>query len=183
MARLLTLLFNFIKIGFLSFGGGYSMIPLIQNVIEKYHWITTKDFFSMIGIAEMTPGSLSINSATFVGYNVFGFLGSLVSTLGVILPSFLFAILLSRLMKNKRFNKFIDHILYFIKPIVIAMIISAAYCIGKETYGNGQIISIENCFTALISILAMYLIFKKNLNPITIILVSGFLGIFLFYIL
>ncbi len=84
------LLFStFFKIGAFTFGGGYAMIPLIQREIaEKRKWITEDDILDIIAIAESTPGPIAVNSATFVGYKVAGFWGAFVSTLGVVLPSF-----------------------------------------------------------------------------------------------
>lgn len=83
----LKLFLSFVKIGLFSFGGGYAMIPLIQKEIESHGWLTPSQFIDIIAIAEMTPGPIAINSATFVGYNTAGFLGGAVATFGVALPS------------------------------------------------------------------------------------------------
>ena len=87
---------TFFKIGAFTFGGGYAMIPLIQNeAVEKNKWITDDDILEIIAIAESTPGPIAINSATFVGYRAAGVLGSVCATLGVVLPSFVIILLLS----------------------------------------------------------------------------------------
>jgi len=86
----LKLFWEFIKIGAFTFGGGYAMIPLIERgIVTKYHWLTMEQFTDLIAIAEMTPGPIAINSATFVGYKVAKFWGAVVATMGVVLPSFL----------------------------------------------------------------------------------------------
>ena len=85
----LKLFLTFFKIGLFTFGGGYAMISLIENeCIEKKKWITNEEFLNCVALAESTPGPIAINSATYIGYKVAGFLGSLFATLGVILPSF-----------------------------------------------------------------------------------------------
>lgn len=89
MKELLTIFFTFLKIGAFTFGGGYAMIPLIQKeAVEHHHWVTDEDILDIVAIAESTPGPIAINAATFVGYQSRGFAGSLVATLGVVLPSF-----------------------------------------------------------------------------------------------
>ncbi len=87
---LIRLFFEFFKVGLFTFGGGYAMIPLIQkDIVEGHHWLTMEQFTDIVAIAEMTPGPIAVNSATFVGYKVAKLWGALVSTLGVVLPSFL----------------------------------------------------------------------------------------------
>ena len=86
---ILTLFLTFLKIGLFTFGGGYAMIPLIENIcVEKKKWISHEEMMNVTVIAESTPGPIAINCATFVGYRQKGFLGAIVATLGVVLPSF-----------------------------------------------------------------------------------------------
>ena len=88
--KALKLFITFFKIGAFTFGGGYAMIPLIQHeVTVKNKWITDDDILEIVAISESTPGPIAVNSATFVGYRVCGVLGSIASTLGVVVPSFL----------------------------------------------------------------------------------------------
>ena len=83
------LFLTFLKIGAVSFGGGYGMIPLIQEEVIANGWMTTNEFLNFIAVAESTPGPIAVNMATFIGAGQFGFAGALVATLGVILPAFL----------------------------------------------------------------------------------------------
>ena len=86
---LLQLFVSFLRIGLFTFGGGYAMIPLIQKeTVENKRWISDEDILEIIAIAESTPGPIAINSATFVGWRVGGFLGALLATLGAVIPSF-----------------------------------------------------------------------------------------------
>ena len=83
---ILKLFLTFLKIGAFSFGGGYAMLPLIEKeIIEVHGWLTTKEFIDILAVVEMTPGPIAINSATFLGYKVAGFWGSVVATIGVVL--------------------------------------------------------------------------------------------------
>lgn len=101
MNTMLQLFFTFLKIGTFTFGGGYAMIPLIQNeVVNNKKWLSDKDISDIIAIAETTPGPIAINAATFVGYKTKGFKGALAATIGVVLPSF-FIIILIALVLNK----------------------------------------------------------------------------------
>ena len=102
MSLIIKLFFTFLKIGTFSFGGGYAMIPFIQReIITNNNWISSSTFMDIIGISQMTPGPVAINSATFVGYKVSGVFGSMAATLGVVTMSF---ILVS--IDSKAMNKF-----------------------------------------------------------------------------
>ena len=97
----IKLFLSFLKIGTFSFGGGYAMLPFIQKeVVEKNQWITMTDFTDIIGISQMTPGPVAINSATFVGYRVAGVLGSIVATIGIIFTSFILVLITSKAIKK-----------------------------------------------------------------------------------
>ena len=90
MSILIKIFLSFLKIGAFSFGGGYAMLPLIEReIVNNHNWITFKEFIDIIGISQMTPGPIAINSATFVGFKVSGILGSIAATLGVISFSFI----------------------------------------------------------------------------------------------
>jgi len=94
--RLLNLFLTFLKIGILTFGGGYAMIPIIEKeVVEKQKWIDQSEMFDILSISQSTPGPVSVNTATFVGYRLAGFWGSFFATLGLVTPSFFIILLIS----------------------------------------------------------------------------------------
>ena len=126
MVLLWTLFVSFLQVGLLSVGGGYAAIPLIQEqVVTNHNLLTMAEFTDLITIAEMTPGPISINSATFVGQRVFGTLGALVCTLGCILPSFIICLLLAYFYyKYKNFSG-VQTVLGALRPAVVALIASA----------------------------------------------------------
>lgn len=101
MSKKRELFFTFLKIGAFTFGGGYAMVPLIQNeAIEKKKWVNEEEMMDIIAIAESTPGPIAINSATFVGYKVAGFWGSFFATLGVVVPSLVIIMLIALFFEN-----------------------------------------------------------------------------------
>ena len=90
----LRLFLEFFKVGLFTFGGGYAMIPLIKEMVLKYGWLTETQFYDFIGVCETTPGPIAVNMATYIGSVNGGFLGSLVATIGVVLPSFIIILMI-----------------------------------------------------------------------------------------
>ena len=134
LKRCLQVFVSFFKIGAFTFGGGYAMIPLIQNeAVEKRHWVTDEDILDIIAIAESTPGPIAINSATFVGYKAAGVLGSVCATLGVVLPSFVIILLLSFVLKQ--FSEFKPVVYAFngIRAGVLALLVKALWTMYKKS--------------------------------------------------
>lgn len=121
---MLDLFLIFFKIGCFAFGGGYAVIPLISKyVVEENAWISTREFIDLISISQMTPGPIAINSATFVGQNVYGILGSILATTGLVLPQFILMMILGYFLfsKGKKF-KIMDYSLLGIKAGVVSLI-------------------------------------------------------------
>ncbi len=125
---------SFFKIGAFTFGGGYAMIPLIQNeAVEKRHWVTDEDILDIIAIAESTPGPIAINSATFVGYKAAGVMGSVCATLGVVLPSFTIILLLSYILQQFRELKPVVYAFNGIRAGVLALLVKALWTMYKKS--------------------------------------------------
>jgi len=125
---------TFFKIGAFTFGGGYAMIPLIQNeAVEKHKWITDDDILEIIAIAESTPGPIAINSATFVGYRVCGVLGSVCATLGVVLPSFVIILLLSFVLQQFQQLQVVRYAFSGIRAGVLALLIKSLWTMYKKS--------------------------------------------------
>ena len=94
----LNLLFVFLKIGLFSFGGGLAMLPLMEREFTSRNWLSSMEFYSIVSVAQVTPGAISVNMATFVGQRVAGMLGSVIATLGLCLPSFILMFLLYKIL-------------------------------------------------------------------------------------
>ena len=130
MMTLLELFWSFLQVGLFSIGGGYAAMPLIQaQVVEQHPWLTMSEFTDLITIAEMTPGPIAINSATFVGMRIAGVAGALVATVGGVLPSCIVSLLLAKLYLKYRSLDLIHGALGGLRPAVIALIASAGVTI------------------------------------------------------
>ncbi|MGI6225295.1 MAG: chromate transporter [Peptococcales bacterium] len=176
----LQLFLAFAKIGLFSFGGGYAMIPLIQKEIESHNWLTPKEFIDIIAVAETTPGPVAVNSATFVGFKVAGFFGSVVSTIGVALPSFIIVLMIAGIVKKFSENPIMKGMLYGIRPVVISLILLAAVFVGETVLiSKGSFLGIDWISLAL-AFLAFIGIVKFKMHPILLIFLAAVSGGFLF---
>lgn len=130
---LLQLFLTFLKIGAFTFGGGYAMIPLITHeAVIKHKWIEEKDILDVVAIAESTPGPIAVNSATFVGYRVGGFLGAALATTGVVLPSFIIIFIIAAVLRQFRELKYVSCAFMGIRAGVLALIIKALISMYKQ---------------------------------------------------
>ncbi|WP_066504013.1 chromate transporter [Abyssisolibacter fermentans] len=181
--ELLNLFFTFFKIGAFSFGGGYAMIPIIKDEIISHGWMTLVDFFNIISITEMTPGPIAINTATYAGNVVGGFFGGLISTIGVILPSFIIVIAITFSYEKFKENKYSNMIFYGVRAVVVGMIASAGLFIAKTTLLDTTKSAISiNIHGIIIFIICLFLLMKYKLHPILIICLSAFMGIITLYV-
>lgn len=181
MRILLQLFFAFIQVGLFSVGGGYAAIPLIQNQIVDIHGLMTlPEFTDLITIAEMTPGPISINSATFVGMRLAGIPGVLLCTLGCILPSFCICLALAHFYYKYRSFSSVQTILSALRPAVVALIASAGLSIlllaiapsGLAQSALADIHWVE----VLVFLGALYLLRKRHPSAIAVIFGSGVAG-------
>ena len=125
---------SFFKIGAFTFGGGYAMIPLIQNeAVEQRHWVTDDDILEVVAIAESTPGPIAINSATFVGYKAAGVLGSVCATLGVVLPSFVIILALSFVLRQFHELEAVRYAFFGIRAGVLALLVKALWTMYQKS--------------------------------------------------
>ena len=168
------LLWAFFKIGLFSFGGGYAMVPLIEReVVYAHQWLSMSQFIDLIAISEMTPGPIAINSATFVGYRVGGVLGSILATLGVVLPSYVVVTVLAGLFLRYRHVETVEHVLRGIRPVVISLVIVAALVVLPA--------SIVDWRTALIAVGGLLALRLTHVNPLLVLLAGGVVGVLLFH--
>lgn len=179
----LELFLSFVQIGLFSIGGGMAAIPLIENqvVVEK-GWLALSEFVDLITIAEMTPGPIAINSATFVGTKVAGFLGAIMATLGVVTPSLVIVLTLAYLYNKYEKMPALNKALSGLRPAVVALIASAGYSIvqlalKKESH-NALSLGNVNLVSIVIMVVSFTLLAKFKKSPIFIIILTGLIGIF-----
>lgn len=177
----IELFLAFFKIGLFSFGGGYAAFPLIQSQIaEKNHWLEMSQFADLITIAEMTPGPIAVNSATFVGQQIAGFPGSVICTLGCVLPSLIIVLLLSWLYMKFRNLNTVQGVLTGLRPAIVAMISSAGLSLLVLALFNSSLTQIVltdfRIVEGILFIVSLILLRKFKVNPIIIIFASGIIG-------
>ncbi len=137
LSKTLALFWTFFKIGAFTFGGGYAMIPLIQReVVENHGWLDDDDIMSVIAISESTPGPIAINMATFVGYRTAGVLGSIMATLGVVLPSYIIILLVSGVLRRFYDLQPVRYAFMGIRAGVLALIAKALWSLYKKCPHN-----------------------------------------------
>lgn len=179
----IDLILGFLKVGCFSFGGAYGAIPIIRDVVLSYEWLTDEELAYMIAVSESTPGPIMVNLATYVGSNQAGFLGAMVATLSVVLPSFLIILLVAAALKTVVKNKFVQAVLRGIKPCIIGIILSTGiYMTVKNVVFFGITPAIEWKALLLTMILAVLmfgskLLIKRQISSIILIIVSAVLGI------
>ena len=174
MKLLVKLYLAFLKIGTFSFGGGYAMLPFIQKeIVEKNNWISSAEFTDIIGISQMTPGPVAINSATFVGYKISGVIGSIVATLGVITTSFILVVIINRILDKFKEFKMVQAALLGMKPALIALIIYAFWDLAIDAYKDWKSI--------FITVIIAVVLWSKKVHPILVIVIAAILGL-VFYV-
>lgn len=167
---ILNLFISFVKIGAFTFGGGYAMIPLIQKeAVDTHKWVSNDDILDILAIAESTPGVLAVNSATFIGYKVAGFWGSLIATLGVVLPSFIIIMIVSFFYDAFRSNEYVNYAFYGIRAGVSVLLLNTVMKLAKTLD--------RSMFSALLVIVSFFLSTLFNINAIYIIIFSAVVGI------
>lgn len=164
------LLYTFFKIGLFSFGGGYAMLSLIQDeVVGAHQWMSHGEFADIVAISQMTPGPISINCATYIGYTTTGSpFGSALATLGLIAPSIILMLIASIFIYKLRGNRYLKNVLRAMRPIVIGLILSAAFLLYNEE-------NFIDIYSYIIFAVSLVLAFMK-INPLFIIVLSGVAG-------
>ncbi|MCI8465457.1 MAG: chromate transporter [Lachnospiraceae bacterium] len=172
----LQLFLSFLQIGLFSIGGGYAAMPLIQNqVVQKTGWLTMREFTDLITIAEMTPGPMAVNSATFVGIRIAGIPGAIVATLGCILPSCLILSFLFWIYQRYKNVSALQQILSSLRPAVVALIAAAGFSILRTVVFGGESAAFSHIdWIGLSLFLAAFLALRKfRCNPILTMLLCG----------
>lgn len=175
----LQLFQSFLQIGLLSFGGGYAAMSLIQmQVVTQHGWLNAAEFADLVTIAEMTPGPIAINAATFVGIRLAGFGGAAAATLGCVFPSCILVTLLAWLYFKYRGLSVLQEILRSLRPAVVAMIASAGVSILLEAFWSSAF-SISSTDWAMVVIFAFcfVLLRKSKKSPILVMLLAGVLNL------
>lgn len=196
----LQLFWEYFKVGLFTIGGGYAMLPMVIQVVEKYQWLTIDELYNFIGVAESTPGPFAINLATFVGTTVgsgqYGFwggvLGATIATFAVVLPSLVIIVIVSKVLEKFKTSQYVQGALYGIRPVVVGLVLSAMIGIAMNVVlPNVDLADLTSASTKpfnWVSLLLMCAFFPlsrlkiagKKVHPIFLILLSAGVGVLLF---
>ncbi|MCT4605942.1 MAG: chromate transporter [Marinisporobacter sp.] len=173
MNELMRMFFIFVKIGTFTLGGGYAMIPLIQEeMVEKNKWIEEDEFIDIIALAQTIPGALAINTSTYIGYRLFGLKGALFGCIGTMLPSVVIIMMVAAFFGRLQESIWVQSIFRGIRPAVVALIVAAVLKLGKtlpkSMLNIGWVIGSVLCITVF------------HIHPILVIVFSGLLGYMFF---
>ena len=174
--NLIELFYTFMKIGAFTFGGGYAMIAFMNHIcIQKKHWITDDEMLDVSIIAESTPGPMSVNIATYVGYKTAGFAGACFATLGLILPSFIFICMISSFLNSLMDIPFIARAFSGMKPAVCLLIIDAALNMLSKLKKNRFSVSI---FVISFVIMLLINLMHVDVSSISLMAIAAFISLF-----
>ena len=189
---LLKLFLTFLKIGAVSFGGGYAMIPLMRDESLGNGWLTDEEFLNFVAVSESTPGPIAVNMATFIGSSQAGLLGSLCATIGVVLPSFIIILIISCLIRNLLKKSGVQAALGGVRPTVVGLIVGTGFVMLLSVIMNiTTLTNVSADFScdykafiifavAAITAIAYKKVKKKALSPIILILASAIIGMCLY---
>ena len=165
-----TLFWTFCRIGGLTFGGGYAMLPMLEKeVVERQHWTTQEQLLDYFAIGQCTPGIIAVNTATFIGYNRRGVLGAIVATLGVVFPSFVIISLISAVLSNFAHIAMVQHAFSGIRVAVCGLILQAVIKLLKSSVKNAMgWILLANTFLAVVLF---------DLSPVIVVIAAALTGI------
>ena len=159
----------FFKIVAFTIGGGYAMVPLIENeIVTKRNWISKDDFVDLLAISQSAPGILAVNISIFIGYKLRGIRGSLVTALGTVLPSFIIILAIAMFFHNFKDNPIVERIFKGIRPAVVALIAAPTFSMAKSAKVNR--------YTIWIPVVSALLIWLLGFSPIWIIIAAGIGG-------
>lgn len=177
----INLFFTFLKIGAFTFGGGYAMLPLIRASITENNWMDDDQILNFIAVSESTPGPFAINVSTYVGMEAGGIFGSVLATLGVVLPSFIIILIVAKLYDKFKTNKYVQGAMSGLKPAVIGFIATAVLSTGITVFfPTGIKLEVMGTFafiTSIIIFVSMLILALKKVHPIIIIGISAAAGI------
>ena len=182
----LELFLSFFKVGLFCFGGGYGMLPLMEETVVAKGWLTAEQFYDFVGVCESTPGPIAVNMATYVGSELGGVPGALCATLGVVLPSFVIILIVAGCFTRFRKSKYVQGALSGLKPGAVALIATAVISVGKTVFFPGGLnlaVFASPMFYVCLGIFGVMLLLAfRKVHPIAIIGMSAAVGILAGYI-
>ncbi len=183
----LTLFLEFFKMGALTFGGGYAMIPFIEETVMAHGWLSNQELVDFIAVAESTPGAFAVNIATYVGSEVGGILGSLCATVGLVLPPFIIILIIAKCYEKFKESLIVRGVMLGLKSTVVGLIGATVLKVGYDvlfpagftfdSFFQTELLSANFWFIIIVFAVMLFLLLYKKLNPILVIVLSAAAGI------
>jgi chromate transporter len=173
---LISLFLVFFKIGLIGFGGGYAILTMLQKELLSLGWLTVEEFGNIAAISQMTPGPIAVNAATYVGYRVGGFWGSVMATFGVSLPSLILVVLVAHFVLKFKESRLVESCMKGIRPVTVAFIASAAIFFAYESFVDLALPLFINPGAFVIFVLSILAAVLLKMDTILIILLTAVLG-------
>ena len=186
----LQLFLTFLKVGAFAFGGGYAMLSLIGDSVLKYGWMTEEELLNFVGVETVIPGPIAVNMATYIGYEQGGFLGALLATIGVVLPSFIIILIVAACIKNLLKYPPVKTFIASMRPALGGLIVSVAVTMALTVFFGIDTLSTINLsfdprtLVVLAVVIGIPIIWKrikkKEFSSILLVVISGVVGMLLF---
>lgn len=175
--KFILLFYEFFKIGLFSLGGGLATLPFLFYLTQKYNWFTSNELMIMLGVSSATPGPIGLNMATFAGFKTGGFLGALIATSAIVLPSLINVIILSKLINKYCDNFYFKTILYSLKPAGCALLASVFLDLMNNLIFNNKSLASTNYEYLIILLIFGFLGLYLKKGPIFLIILSAIFGV------
>ena len=179
----LQLFYEFFKTGLFAVGGGLATLPFLEDISQRTGWFTSAQLADMLAISESTPGPIGVNMATYVGFETAGILGSLCATAGLVMPSVIIIVLVSKVLEKFRTNTYVEAAFYGLRPASVAMVASAGIGVAMTTLLNLTASGFavlrwrELVLAAVIVVLTNFVPKVKKFHPIVFIALAAAVGI------
>ena len=182
----LTLFLEFLKMGALTFGGGYAMIPFVQETVSRQGWMSMQELVDFIAVSESTPGAFAVNISTYIGAETGGVLGALCATLGLVIPPFIIILIIAKVYESFKKSLVVKGLMLGLKSTVVGLIAATVMSVGMEVlFSEGIKINVlysANFYVTLgIFSVMLFLLLYKKLSPIIVIALSAAAGIIFGY--
>lgn len=169
-----TLFITFAKVGVMTFGGGYAMLPILEReVVNNHDWATSDELMDYYAVGQCTPGAIAVNVSTFIGYKLHGILGGIVATLGVVFPSVVIITLLASILKAFQSNVYVSKAFAGIRIAVCALLLTAVIKLVKK--------AVSNVTTAVIAAVSLLLEILLGLSPVYIVASGILIGVLAYF--
>ena len=179
----LQLFYEFFKTGLFAVGGGLATLPFLEDISQRTGWFTSAQLADMLALSESTPGPIGVNMATYVGFETAGILGSLCATVGLVMPSVILIVLVSKVLEKFRSNTYVEAAFYGLRPASVAMVASAGIGVAMTTLLNLTASGFavlrwrELVLAAVILVLTNFVPKVKKFHPIVFIALAAAVGI------